>query len=124
MPVMIQNSSGASVHLDEESSGVATVAFTDEDGNAVTPNSIKWSLVDDDGDTINNRDQVDFTPVASSVEILLSGDDLAIQEAETAEISVKRHIVIEATYNSATHGNNIPLKEQGTFYVDNLKKIA
>ena len=87
-----------------------------------TPNEVKWSLTDDTGNVINNRDQVSETP-EQSVEILLSGGDLVFHQTETGN-TVKRHIVVEATYNSASYGSNLLLKEDGIFYVDNLTKIA
>jgi len=121
MPVIIEDSSGDTLHLAEEGSGAITMSFTDEDGAAVTPNEVKWSLTDNDGTVINSRDQVSETP-DTSVTILLSGDDLAFQSGETGN-NVKRHLVIEATYNSDL-GSDIPLKEDGIFYVDNLAKIA
>jgi len=123
MPVVIENTDGSAVHLQEESSGIVTLTFTDDDGNSVVPNQITWSLTDEDGTVINSREDVSATP-GSSVNVVLSGDDLQIQTSEASEVYVKRYIVVEATYNSVDAGNDVPLKEQGLFYVDNLKKVA
>ena len=59
----------------EDSTYVVTAAFTDEDGSAVVPNTVTWSLKDKSGTVVNERTAVDETP-ASSVDIVLSGDDL------------------------------------------------
>ena len=59
-----------------------TTAFTDEDGDGVTPNAgLTWTLKDDNGDVINSRTAVAMTE-AASIETWLSGDDLASQGVE------------------------------------------
>lgn len=120
MAIFIEDSSDDTLHVNEESTAVFTVSFTDEDGNDVTPDSVVWSLTDDDGDVINSRDEVAAVP-DSSITITLSGDDLALQDDETGR-TVKRHLIIEAVYDSDTVTNG-PLKEDGIFYIDNLTKI-
>jgi len=120
MAIFIEDSSDDTLHVNEESTAVFTVAFTDEDGNDVTPDSIAWSLTDDDGDVINSRDEVAAVP-DTSITITLAGDDLALQDGETGR-TVKRHLVIEAVYDSDTVTNS-PLKEDGVFYIDNLTKV-
>jgi len=121
MAIFIEDSSDDTLHVNEESTAVFTVAFTDEDGNDVTPDSIAWSLTDDDGDVINSRDEVAIAAPAASVTITLSGDDLALQDGETGR-TVKRHLIVEAVYDSDTVTNS-PLKEDGVFYIDNLTKV-
>ena len=59
----------------EQSTYVITASFTDETGAAVVPNSVTWTLVNGDGQVVNSRSAVSVTP-ASSVTIVLSGDDL------------------------------------------------
>ena len=87
----LTDANGETAHLQEESSGVIIIAFTDQEGDAVAPNEVKWSLTDDAGAIINSRDQIFATP-AQFVEILLSGEDLVIQEAESGN-TVRRHIM-------------------------------
>ncbi len=106
----------------EESTLVVIAAFTDEDGNAVVPDSVAWSLTKNDGTPINGRDQVSITP-ASTVNIVLSGDDLALETAEQAEESVLRRVLVEAVYDSS-YGNNLPLKDSCSIVVRNLKYIS
>lgn len=87
--------------------------FTDEDGNAVVPNTIQYSLTDQNGKIINSRDDVSVTP-ASSISIVLSGDDILVTDGLT------RLVTIEAVYNSATYGNNLPLVDQAQFTIDDF----
>lgn len=106
-------------HADEESTYVITASFTDAAGNAVVPNFVIWTLSDKSGVIINNRSRISETP-STSVEIVLSGNDLAIQDGETN--LGERVLTIEATYNS-TEGSNMPLKAEVYFIVDNLNII-
>lgn len=104
----------------EEGSFTITASFTDEDGNAVAPNSgLKWHLTDGAGTVINGKNDQAISP-ASSVDITLEGDDLAIQDGE--ERPIHRILTIEGTYNSS-YGSNLPLTDQVHFYIDPLVKI-
>jgi hypothetical protein len=85
--------------------------FTDEVDVAVVPNTIQWSLTDINGTIINNRDDVSVTP-ASSISIVLEGDDILVTDG------LERLITIEAVYNSATYGNDLPLVDQAKFTID------
>ena len=59
-----------------------TSAFTDEDGDAVTPETgLTWTLKDDKGDVVNSRTAVAMTE-AASIETWLTGADLASQGVE------------------------------------------
>lgn len=52
--------------FDEQSSGVVTYAFTDENGNDVIPNAVLWTLTTADRETvINEREQVEVEALAS-----------------------------------------------------------
>lgn len=95
---------------EENGSYVVTAAFTDEDGDAVIPNAITYSLLLNNGQIINSRDEVSVTP-ASSVEILVYGDDLQYIGDVT--------MLIEWTYDSSL-GNNIPGKDEITWENKNL----
>lgn len=55
---------------------VPQVSFTDRNGKAVTPDSARYSLVTADGETINEKANIDITPLEPISEILLQGDDL------------------------------------------------
>lgn len=104
-------------HAKEESTYVITVNFTDEDDEAVVPDTIVWTLTDTAGTVINSRENVVVAVPDSEIDIVLSGDDLAIQSGEVNQ--GVRTLTVEATYDS-TLGNDLPLKESVRFIVDNL----
>lgn len=102
----------------ERSTYVISASFTDEAGVAATPTSLEWTLTDDYGTVINNRQDVALTP-AEAVDIVLSGDDLAITEASA---TVARKVTIRATYNS-TYGIGLPWVDQCLFTITNLAGV-
>jgi hypothetical protein len=108
-----------SVKAVERSTFVVTVSFLDEDDSPVIPNSATWSLVDIRGDIINGREDVVISPLDSTVDILLSGNDLVVTGGHDED---KRYLVVEAVYDSDL-GSGLPLKDHLVFYVQNLKKV-
>ncbi len=106
----------------EESTAKLTISFTDEDDQVVTPNSINWTLTDDQGTIINSRDNESVAVPASTIIVGLSGDDLALQTGETGNY-VYRIFTIEAVYNSSL-GSNLPLKDSLKFAVRNLVAVT
>lgn len=107
-------------HATEKSTFIITASFKDAAGSAVVPNSVIWTLSDKSGIIVNDRSGISETP-GSSIDIVLFGNDLAIQDGET-NIG-ERVLTIEATYNS-TEGSNLPLKAEVYFIVDNLKIVT
>ena len=105
-----------SVHAKEQSTYVVTASFYDEDGNLVVPDTIKWTLSNLGGMIINSREDVIIAVPVSQVEIVLSGDDLAIFGSDISS-TPKRLITVEATYTSAL-GANLPLNGSATFVLD------
>lgn len=105
----------------EESTYIITCAFTDEDGAAVVPGTVTWTLMDSDGTVINSREDVSATP-ASSVDVVLSGDDLQVLSGETAN-EVKRVFLVEYVYDSNA-GNNLPGKDHAIFVLENLTGVV
>lgn len=104
-------------HAQEEGTYVVTVSLTDSTGTAITPNSFSWSLYNMDGDIINSRDSVSISSPTSSEDIVLSGDDLII---ENEDLGVEKRVLkIFGDYDSSV-GNNLPIQEEITFFVDNL----
>lgn len=106
------------VNATERSTYVITAAFTDEDGAAVVPNAITWTLTDTIGTVINSRDGVAVAVPASSIDIVLSGADLAVGGYN----SPLRIFTIEATYNSAL-GNDLPLTGAAQFSIEALAGV-
>jgi len=103
----------------QQSTIIITVSFADENGKAVTPTSVTWSLTDTSESIINSRDDVSITP-ATSVDIVLSGDDLTLSATE--KIAGKRWLIVKAIYNS-DYGTGLYMKDSAVFYVDNLRDV-
>lgn len=106
----------------EEGSYFIDVAFYDEDGDAETPNvdTIYWTLTDNAGTVVNERDY-EAIASASSITIELEGDDLAIQAGETASL-VRRRIVLLWEYDSDL-GDDKPAKAECIFHIRNLTRL-
>jgi len=107
------------VSATEGSTYVITASFTDEDGSAVVPDTVTWTLTDTLGTVINSRQDVSETP-ASSIEIVLTGDDLAVDGYN----SPVRVFTVEGTYTSLTHGAGLLLTGSATFTVERLAGVA
>ena len=95
------------VSINEGSSKTFTATFTDEDDAELTPTSINWTWLDEDGAILNSRDQVSLT-VASSVNITLGSADTALRGVGDLKT---RRLTIQAEYNS-TYGSGLPLTEE------------
>lgn len=105
-------------HAKEKGTFIIPVTFRDPDQALVVPNAgLTWTLTDIGGSVINNRSAQPIT-AASIVNVVLSGDDLVIRANNELVL------LIEGTFNSATYGNNLPLKDEVHFYVDDLIKVA
>ena len=119
---ILADSNNNEIVVNEQSTLAITVNFTDDDGNAVVPSSAAWTLIDKTGTVINNREDEIISP-ASSVTIVLVGDDLQITSSEGTSNVVLREFLIEGTYNSSI-GYNLPFKETCYFYVRNLFTVS
>lgn len=117
------------VKATEKSTYVITATFTDEDDAAVVPTAITWTLSDVGGDIINSRDGIDFEvdnglgaagTLASTVSIILTGDDLQMLGERPTEI---RRFLLEATYDSSL-GNGLNLRGACQFEINNLVAIT
>lgn len=75
---------------------------------------LSWSLKDKDGKIINNKLDVVLVP-APSVDIVLSGNDLAL----LGNHPVRRYVTIRGTYDSV-FGNDLPLIDEVSFQIKNL----
>ena len=115
--------------INEKSTKCFFVVLRDQlTGDAVTPTSLKWTLVDENENVINDREQIviasenlgtatdDYGNAATI--ITLSGNDFGVYESETGEY-VTRHLVIEGTYDGAC-GDDLPVTEYIEFEVANI----
>lgn len=110
-----------SVQAIEESSFTIPLTFYSAvTGDVVTPTAITWSLITTDGTVVNNRSNVSVTPVASSITILLNGDDLALSGNSDTRT---RRVLIEATYDSSL-GNGLSLKDEVVFTITPLVGVT
>lgn len=116
MPVALTiSATGQPARPSDQGTIVISLGFSDHDGAAVVPNvGLTWSLTDEHGNVINERLDEPIAP-ASSVSIVVFGDDLKYSEGP------KRVFTVEGTYNS-TLGNNLPIREQREFSIENLVK--
>ena len=81
------------------------------------PNSgLAWSLVDEDGQTINSKQDVPIDPPTQTVDVVLQGDDLALAGGHP----VMRYVTIKGTYNG-TAGNNLSMIDEASFQIVNIK---
>lgn len=106
-------------HATERSTYVITVAFRDETDAAVTPSAATWTLTDRAGAVINSRSAVAITPLATSANIVLTGDDLALPDVRYRY----RLVTVEYTYSSSL-GAGLPGKEEVGFYIDPLQVVS
>lgn len=83
----------------EETTLVVTVSYTDEDGTAVTPSAATWTLTDRDGTVINEREEVTISSPTTADDVVLSGDDLALQDSGDDGL---RYFLCEFTYDSTS----------------------
>ena len=102
----------------ERSTYILTLTFTDEDRAAVIPNSITWDLTDTSGHVINARSSVAVVVPASTYDIVLSDEDLAIPRPGI----LGRIVTVEAVYDSDA-GTDLPLRDEITFAIQPLVNV-
>ena len=95
----------------EEGTYSIIVGFTDEDGDAMSPTTLSWSLVNMFGNVINERELVSIDAPSSSETIVLYGDDLAL-----SGIDRRRRLTLIGTYDS-TYGSDLPLTAECEFRI-------
>ncbi len=108
----------SSVAANERGTIKFTCSFVDESGEAVVPTSITWTLTDKAGNVINDRTSEAVTP-AASVNIVLSGDDLAID----SDTTVRRLLTVSIVYDS-TLGSGLTENEEIEFPINKMVNIA
>ena len=99
---------------------------------AVTPEvgSVTWCLTDKNGTVINSREDVPITS-ASSMTIVLSGDDLAISGSVDKYVTrngviiqqYQRHVLVQGLVDTVIGTetlDNTPVTKEFIFYIENL----
>lgn len=103
-----------------ENGTVEIVAFfRDEDGNPVIPADLYYSLVDVDGNIINNLDKQPL-PLEDEVHFFLKGNDLALSPIERSTGWAYRWVVLGGEYNSGST-SGLPISAMAKFKVCAVK---
>lgn len=103
----------------EKGTYIVTVAFTDESGDAVVPDSMKWRLTDMDGNVINSRSTVAVSIPAASNNIVLSSNDLAVNDPTNTRRKLSVYAVVDLDV-----GNNYPVRDEVEFEIDNFVGVS
>ena len=103
----------------EKGTYVINAAFYDEDDNEVVPNSASWTLTDRQGNIINGREDVSITGLSTSVDVVLSGDDLKIIHGQDEE---ERFFLVKYSYDSSL-GSGLESYDEVSFLVKNFKAL-
>ena len=102
----------------EGSTFVVTCTFTDETGAAATPTALTWTLTDLAGTVINSRQDEEVASPSASVDIVLSGDDLAV----SGKRQTTRVLTLEGTYDSDA-GTGLPINDAALIKIDPLPGV-
>ena len=99
---------------------------------AITPEvgSVTWCLTDKNGDIINSREDVPITS-ASSMTIVLSGDDLAVSGSADKHVTrdgviilqYERHVLVQGLVDTVIGTetlDNTPITKEFIFYIENI----
>jgi hypothetical protein len=107
--------------FNEKETGYITLTFTDEDDNAVTPDSATYTLYNEaDNAIINSREGTTISPLAASVDIELTPSDNVIVDTALDNNVYEIHVLmIEWVYNTDKQG-----KDEHRFNVKNLTKVS
>jgi hypothetical protein len=105
---------------EEEGTFPVKLEFRDENDALVSPNAAAWTLTDPKGRVINDRVSVTIAAPTNTEYIVLSGDDLALPNAQNRI----RYITVEWDYNSTTYGNNLPKKDEVHLKIREYKKVT
>jgi len=89
---------------------IISMDFKDEKENNVIPYNLSWSLYNEYGNIVNDRQDINLLNDSSLVEVGLSGNDLE-GGYET--------FVIKGNYDS-DYGKNLPITDSTKFYVRGL----
>ena len=102
----------------EKGTAVIEMAFTDEDGTAVTPTDLEWQLMRASGTVINDRTFAlsSFTATAGAASITLTGDDLAMFGMDDTG---RRVFSIQGVYDS-TAGTDLSITGEAVFFIEQL----
>ena len=102
----------------EESTLVLTLRFFDEAHEQRTFTTLTWSLHNSDKEIVNEREDVELTPVGTLYTIVLTGDDLAIPSSDT-----RRKITLTGVYTSDL-GEGLSFTAEIRFSIANVANVS
>jgi len=88
---------------------IVSASFEDENSDAVTPNTLTYTLLNEYEEVINSIEDESITP-DTTVSVTLSGDDVP---------AGNNYFIVEGTYDSSA-GSDLPLKGYATYSVTRL----
>ncbi len=97
----------------------------DENGDAITPTALSWSLTDLSGNVIGGKSNVPVSPLASSFSVFLTNTDLAFTgtpEKPWLPYFEQRLVTIQATYQDG--GTIGYIKNSAKFIVCNEAAVS
>lgn len=105
---------------------VISVTFRDELGNSFTPDVVYWTLSDEFGTPVNDREGVMIGSPSSLEHIVLTGNDLAIFENNPMypDDKGKRNLTVWGTYTSVISGPGTPYSAEVKFRVMDLVGLS
>lgn len=109
--------------FNEGDDGAIELVFTDENGDAVTPTSAKYTLYDEKTkEILNSRENVSLSSLASTMHLLLTpGDNIIHGDPSVVE---EIHVVeVEFVYTSSL-GSGRVRRKPFRFIVKNLTKVT
>lgn len=105
--------------ITEESSALIPVGFTNSAGEPAAPAQIFWSLLDDSGKVINDKQAKEIESPLPSVNILLFGPDLSL----TTEGKVRNLTIKAVFFSDLAPGAAIPATAGLRFEIASLPGI-
>ena len=96
----------------DRSSYVVQMDFTDEEGNAVVPVSVTWTLTDG-VDVVNRREDVSVAAPAATTYIAIHGADL-----DAMIDGPVRYLTVLGMYVSSLTGETLPVRKAFFFVIE------
>lgn len=103
---------------EEGSTYIIRATYYDEDGNAVTPATVTWTLTNGDGDIVNSREDISISTPSTYNDIVLGAADTKCSSFKDET----RKLILEYTYDSAA-GTGLPGTAQVSFIVQKILTV-
>ena len=104
-------------HARDGSVFVARCSFFDEEGNAVAPTSLSWTLLGPDLAVVNGRTSETVSSPAAVEDIVLTPADVAYADGAL------RYLILNWEYNSSL-GTGLAGREEAEINIDDIVEAA